>query len=171
MLRSMQRLLLLTRHADSDWDGDPDTDHERTLSARGHEQARLLPGLLAEQQLAPKLIVSSSATRAYTTATTVASNLDPSPPVERHQALYQGGMAALCAAVEPVADEVNAVMVVGHNPTISAIATRLSGQELRMRPATCVVLKSDADSWEEALDSSWQLVVVKRPANPLGGSA
>ncbi|HHH10762.1 MAG TPA: hypothetical protein ENK23_01625 [Sorangium sp.] len=162
----MRRLLLLTRHAESGWDGAPANDHDRTLTARGQRQADRLGARLLQQQLAPEVIISSTAVRADETAGRVRRALPTTPIVQRVQALYQGGMAALRDAVEPLPNHVGAIMVVGHNPAMSAVASRLAGRPLSLHTATCVALRCAADSWQEAFDAPWQLLSVHHADTP-----
>ena len=163
---NMRRRLLLTRHAEASWAGDPPSDHERALSPSGEEQTEQLRQQLQTHSLLPQVVICSTAVRARDTAARLAAGFDPKPTVQQQQALYQGGLAAIRHAVEPLADDIDTVMVVGHNPAMSAVASRLAAQPLALRTATCVALVCEAPSWEEAFDASWTLLSLHQPELP-----
>ena len=59
--------LLIMRHAKSDW-GSGLADHERPLNKRGTKAAAAMGKALAAMEEIPDLVISSTATRAATTA-------------------------------------------------------------------------------------------------------
>ena len=61
------RSLILFRHGKSDWDAPFASDHERPLTNRGKEAARLMGRFLQQTGQIPDLAVSSSAQRARDT--------------------------------------------------------------------------------------------------------
>ena len=65
------KTLYLLRHAKSDWSGG-EADHERGLTRRGVDAAHRMGHFLAGVGQAPERVVSSTAKRAYLTATLAA---------------------------------------------------------------------------------------------------
>jgi phosphohistidine phosphatase SixA len=53
----------------------------------------------------------------------------------------------------------NIMLIVGHNPVISAAATVYSGERLQFAPAEFLILKQIAESWDVALESDgcWEI--------------
>lgn len=155
-------VLALVRHAKSDW-GDPSLDdHDRPLNDRGvrdaPRMARRLADAWAADGLRPDLILASTALRARTTAEAfgaelgVAVSLDPE--------LYGAPAGALLAAA--AASGARTVVVVAHDPGMSVLAGRLSGDGIGHMP-TCAVATftwRDLDDWDvaSALDpDDWTL--------------
>jgi len=143
--------LVLVRHAKSDW-GDPSLDdHDRPLNGRGMRDAPRMARTLAESDFRPEVILSSTALRARTTAEAfgaefdVAVNLDPE--------LYGAPPRVLLA--KAAASGAHRVIVVAHDPGMTALAERLSGGGIAHMP-TCAVatLTWDEDDWAvvDALD-------------------
>lgn len=120
------RTLLLLRHATA----EPDRgggDHGRPLSAQGRRDAAAVGARLAERDLVPDLVLSSDAARARQTSDLVRAAL-PRPVAARIEPrLYAASAAALVAVVAETGDDVRALLVVGHEPALSASATALAG--------------------------------------------
>ncbi|GAB3594220.1 histidine phosphatase family protein [Angustibacter peucedani] len=119
------RQLLVVRHAKSDRDR-PGPDHARPLNARGRRDAGALGRLLAGRGELD-LVLCSSAVRARETWDLAAAALDPAPPLEVRDGLYLAPPSAVLAAVREVGDDVRALVVVGHEPTQSALVEQLAG--------------------------------------------
>lgn len=147
--------LVLVRHAKSDW-GDPRLDdHDRPLNDRGRRDAPRMARRLAETGFRPDAILSSTALRARTTAEAFAAELGV--PVALDPGLYGAPARALLAAA--AATGLPAVMVVAHDPGMTALAEELSDGALGHMP-TCAVATFtwDEDDWDVATaiePSSW----------------
>ena len=137
--------LVLVRHAKSDW-GDPSLDdHDRPLNDRGVRDAPRMARLLADTGFRPEVIRSSTALRARTTAEAfgaefgVAVDLDPE--------LYGAPPRVLLRAA--AASGARRVIVVAHDPGMSALAEQLSGGAVAHMP-TCAVATFtwDEDDWD-----------------------
>lgn len=113
--------LIIVRHAKAA-QGQPDA--LRPLTKSGHEAARLLGGLLAEQH--PDAVVSSPLLRARETAVAIAVAAGLEPTVDER--LAPGAtVEGVRAAVEGLGDT---VVTVGHQPDCSEIALALTGREV-----------------------------------------
>lgn len=139
--------LVLVRHAKSDWGDAALDDHDRPLNGRGMRDAPVMARRLAETGIRPEVILSSTALRAATTADFFSVALGV--PVEQQERLY-GAPASLLllAAAESGA---RSVVVVAHDPGMSALAGRLSDDEIAHMP-TCAVASFawDVDDWHVA---------------------
>ena len=60
--------ILLFRHGKSNWNANYEKDHERPLSKRGVQAAKIMGIYLFRIEQIPDLIISSTALRAKTTA-------------------------------------------------------------------------------------------------------
>ena len=123
----MKRLYLL-RHAKASVREDSRDDHERPLSGRGRRAAERLGELLASQAELPQLALCSSARRTKETLERVMPRLDPPPHVQIERDLYLASSAALLARVRALPDEVERVLVVGHNPGMGELAELLASK-------------------------------------------
>lgn len=145
---SIRRIrLALVRHAKSDW-GDPALDdHDRPLNERGLRDAPTMALRLAETGFRPDIILSSTALRARTTAEAFGSALRV--PVSLDPELYGAPAGVLLGAA--AATGAWSVMVVAHDPGMSVLAARLSGDRIEHMP-TCAVATF---AWQE---DDWDVV-------------
>lgn len=127
------RRLVLMRHAKAEQHAS--SDHARPLSERGRRDARAAGALLGSRGEMPALAVVSTAQRTRDTWDAVLEGLRataeaaPSPEVWFDRALYDGGPREVVEVLAGVEADVASVMVVGHNPTMSVVASALSDGE------------------------------------------
>ncbi|HEU5112595.1 MAG TPA: histidine phosphatase family protein [Acidimicrobiia bacterium] len=156
------KTLLLMRHAKSDWDADYGSDHDRPLNDRGQRSARLMGRVLADEDLVPDLIISSTAVRARRTAELAieAGAWDAELVLDR--SLYDEGPRGVLESGASAPD-VNRVMLVGHQPTWSMLVSALTGERADLKTATVAVIELDLDSWAGLPGASGNLTRVLGP--------
>jgi phosphohistidine phosphatase len=122
-----QRHLVLLRHAKSAWPhGVP--DHERPLAGKGRRNAQAVGTWFLGEGPRPDLVLCSDAVRARHTWEIVASSLEDAPPLRIEPALYGAEPEDVVALLHEVPDDVRTVVVVGHEPTMSATSRLLAGR-------------------------------------------
>jgi phosphohistidine phosphatase len=121
--------LLLLRHAKSSWDDPGLRDHDRPLSERGERSAAAMGAYLRQQGTAPDLVLCSSARRTVDTLTGVRPGLPKGVAVDIDRAVYEVDAAALLDRLRQVPDSVGTLLVIGHNPGLEDLATKLSGPD------------------------------------------
>ncbi len=138
--------LVLVRHAKSDWGDASLDDHDRPLNERGRRDAPIMAQRLADSGFAVEAILASTALRARTTAAYFGQALGLD--VRLDEALYGAPASALLQAA---ADSgVSSVMVVAHDPGMSVLAGRLSGEIEHMPTCAVATFTWDADDWAVA---------------------
>ncbi|MDH3214084.1 MAG: histidine phosphatase family protein [Myxococcales bacterium] len=142
--------LFLLRHAKSDRSAAHAGDHERPLNRRGRSAARRIGVYLARIRQAPELILSSSAVRARTTAELAAEAGGWSCPLRDSRALYLDSADAVLGQIVEQDDRLERLLVVGHEPTWSELASRLIGGG-RIEVPTAALLRIDfeAKRWSD----------------------
>ena len=60
--------VILFRHGKSDWNASYGSDHDRPLNSRGIKAAKKMGLFLSTKNQIPDIVISSTATRAKTTA-------------------------------------------------------------------------------------------------------
>ena len=149
--------LALVRHAKSDW-GDPSLDdHDRPLNHRGRRDAPIMAQRLVDSGFAIDAILSSTALRARTTAAYFGQAFGLG--VRLDEELYGAPASVLLQAAE--ASGVSSVMIVAHDPGMSVLAGRLSGEIEHMPTCAVATFTWDTDDWAvaTALDpDSWTLI-------------
>ena len=118
--------IYLVRHGEAVPEEDAGSDRDRWLNARGREHARVLSRLLREQNVAPDAILASPLPRAVQTAELIAAGLDYLAPIASLRCLEPAAQPHVAAREVLAAGA--AVMVVGHEPSISALGAHLLGR-------------------------------------------
>jgi len=137
------------RHAKSSWDFPELSDHDRPLNKRGRHDAPLMGQQLLSRDVQFDLILTSTAVRALTTATLVAKELEfDQEKVQALPDIYKADRKDLIKIIQQVPDEVDCLLVVGHNPIISEVANKLSPEAIADMPTAGVVaLRFKCNSW------------------------
>ena len=145
------KTLYLLRHAKSSWSFDELSDQERPLNDRGRDDAPLMGRALAKRHICPDAVVSSPAVRAMSTAVLVAREMKfPHEKITVEPGIYGADVDDLLSIVKGLPDAAGSVLLVGHNPTITETANRLSPSALNEMPTAAVVcLRFSCERWEE----------------------
>lgn len=162
------RTLLLLRHAKSSWDDTGAPDHIRKLAPRGRRDAPRIAARLAEFGPKPELIVSSHAMRARETARLVAQGLGyPESGIRYERRIYLKGPQGVTAVVAEQADEIERLMIVGHNPDFTHLANALARDlDLDNLPTCGVVgIEFDCASWRDVAADDGRVVYLDFPKN------
>lgn len=155
--------LLVMRHGKSDWSSGA-IDHDRPLTGRGERSARLMGRVLTRAGLAPDTILTSSATRALRTAELAADAGGWDVDITATRDLYDAWHGTVLEALAETADEVDRLMVVGHQPTWGALVEELTGGAVAMRTATVAVVDLLlGTSWRHDGAPRGELVAVLQP--------
>jgi phosphohistidine phosphatase len=115
------RTLLLLRHAKSDYPQGV-ADHERPLAPRGEREAKLAGDWLRANAPAVDAVLCSTATR--TRQTLARTRIDA--PVDYVDRLYDATPGAVIEEINKVGPDVETLLVIGHEPTMSAVALGLA---------------------------------------------
>ena len=143
-----ERMLILLRHAKSDWSGDQ-ADIGRPLAKRGRRQAPDAGRWLAANIDRIDLAVVSPAIRARSTWDIAAAELDVGPPTEIDHRVYGASSEALLSVVRQLPDDAETVVLVGHNPGLEDLATALTGESPPM-PTSALAVIALPGSWSTA---------------------
>ena len=129
--------LTLIRHANAEQDSDV-RDFERPLSKKGAGEAQEMAEKFRERGLAPDLILVSAAVRTRETADIFAKVLGVAPRLlQADDSLYLADGDQILTAVRAVGPRVRHLMVIGHNPGISAAAISLAPETVVGDLPTC----------------------------------
>lgn len=160
----MSKRLLLFRHAKSDWHAGALNDHERPLTKRGSEAARVMGRVLAAADQLPDLVVTSTAVRARTTVELAHAAGGWTCPVETSDALYDTDAVSMLEEIRGLPDSAERVLLAGHEPTWSELASRLiGGGALRFPTAALARINLGVDRWRDAASGYGALVWLLQP--------
>lgn len=145
------KTIYLVRHAKSSWKNPELDDFDRPLNKRGKRDAPYMGELLRKKGVAPDLLISSPANRAFTTAKQVAKALEyPLDKLMLDSGIYHASEKDLLRIVKNVPEHLNSVMLFGHNPGFTWFSNVLSGTNLENIPTSgAVQISFEHDSWKK----------------------
>jgi len=158
----VQRRLILMRHAKSDWGDEDLSDHDRPLNKRGRRDAPRMAQWLAENDLVPELILSSTSVRTRQTVSLLLEIWNAEPTQLYLEELYHAGPAEITAAVAGDGGDALRLMVVAHNPGMASLVSTWAGTYSDMPTAAVAVFQLDRP-WRELPAADVELVDFMRP--------
>ncbi len=158
----MSRVLVLIRHAKS---ADGPVDIERELNPRGMRDRAAVGQWLRDQAIAPGRVVVSPAARARLTWAGAAPFVT-APEPEIDDRIYENDAYLLLDIVHETPAEVQALVLVGHNPSLGSLAYNLDdgtgSEEARQElltgfPTSAIALFELAGEWADAAPRALRL--------------
>jgi phosphohistidine phosphatase len=114
--------LLLIRHAQA---ANAPLDRDRPLTEDGARHAAAIGEWLADAGLVPERVLVSPALRARETWERACAALGEHPGPTVDDRIYENTVDDLLAVLGEVTDDVSTLAVVGHNPSIGALAAEI----------------------------------------------
>jgi phosphohistidine phosphatase len=118
-------MLHLLRHAKSSWKEEVE-DHERRLSRRGREAARRVGRALPAAVGTLDLILCSSARRTRETLELIRADFAVAPVSVLEDELYEASKNELMDRLRRLAEEIDNVLLIGHNPGLHDLAIAIA---------------------------------------------
>ncbi|CCZ21716.1 phosphoglycerate mutase family protein [Acetobacter sp. CAG:977] len=166
--------LILMRHGKASKDYDLYEDINRPLNKRGKKDVKIMRKQLAACDIVPDIILCSPAVRVTETYQEIYKAF-PDTPAFSSEALYQAGTQALLDIIKQIKEDIQTVMIIGHNPGLEDLAevicdAALSDDEaLRQMgkkfPTSAVAVLELTDKWAEIKDNSARLLAFARPVD------
>ena len=127
---------------------------------KGVRKTGKISDFLIDQDVKVDQMISSSAVRAYETARLIADALEyPLDNIKKESDLYHADVDQILSVVFGVNDDVNSLMIFGHNPTFTSFANQFLEHKVDWMPTSAIVSVSfETDKWEE-------IVMAKRRTN------
>ncbi len=153
------KTLLIMRHAKSSWKDSDLKDSERPLNKRGKKDAPFMAEVLVEKELVPQRILSSTAVRAVETVKFLTEAMDYDQEILFLDAYYMAEPETYIEYIRQLPDNIERVMVMGHNPGLEGLVQILCGQVESLPTAAVAHLAIPVDSWQDlTLDTECHLV-------------
>ncbi len=163
------KTVYLVRHAKSSWDYHTLRDSERPLNDRGLRDAPFMAKLLRKKGVKPDAIISSPAVRALTTATFFKNELgiEGSDIIIKDE-IYEAFSSTIVDLIQKLPDNLNTVMLFGHNPTFTSVANIFSEEYISNMP-TCSIVRIDAaiSNWSDFKEGKANLTEFHYPKEHL----
>lgn len=149
---TLMKKLTLIRHAKSSWSDLRLRDHDRPLNDRGERDAPFMAKMMASTGWAPDVLISSTANRAFTTASCFAEALGRDPlTIIKEERIYEAGSPMILYLISQLDEAWEHVAFFGHNPTFTTVANLFYKNDYLDNLPTCGIVEiedSQATSWD-----------------------
>jgi phosphohistidine phosphatase len=158
--------ITIVRHAHAEKQGTDIEDFERRLDKRGRKEAEQMAELAHSLGVRADHFVSSPAARAISTAKEFARSLGfPLQKIRHDDRVYLGERATLVAILRSTPASCRHVLIFGHNPGMSRLATWLTGDDSlgELPPAAFCTVKAAIDDWHAIAAGAFEKVRLRWP--------
>lgn len=137
--------LFLLRHGEAGFvDG---SDFQRPLTQKGKENLNRLGQTLSESHVNADFLYCSAATRTRETAEIIKKYIEVGEE-EYVKEIYDGNMESLLGLLENIPDDAESCIVIGHNPTISVLASFLTHSSyIGLQPGMMAIIDLEINDW------------------------
>ena len=143
------KTLILMRHAKSSWKDHNISDADRPLKKRGKKDTQAMAKIMLEKELVPQKIMASSAKRARRTAEILVEETKANITPEVLDQLYMAEIQVYMDLIKSLPDDLERVMIVGHNPDLECLVQMLSNQIESLPAGAMAVLSMPIKSWKD----------------------
>ncbi|AWW32907.1 phosphohistidine phosphatase SixA [Echinicola strongylocentroti] len=148
----MTKTLTLLRHGEAEYGNGQLDDRGRKLTTSGKLKLERLTKVLAERKTVCDTVFYSPAVRTRETTEIILKGLK-SNESSIYDALYLADSTTIIDLLGSTSPEKNSILVVGHNPGISALLSFLTSEyHVSLLPGMMAVLEFQVDAWEIALN-------------------
>ena len=161
------KTLFIVRHAKSSWEHPGLADDERPLLPKGIKRTNKIAAYLQQKNINPDLIISSHAVRALDTAKIIAEAIGyPEEKISISRQVYHGGTNQFYDELFRLTDDIQRVMLFGHNPAFTSFANHFLKKKIDWLPTSGVVAISfNTDQWTEIPLAKYNTEFVIFPKN------
>jgi phosphohistidine phosphatase len=162
----MPKHLYLLRHGQSSEKQMGETDKERELSSQGTRESLLVGSYLLKEKVSLDAIITSTATRAKTSAGLIADALKAdTEKIVLNEELFQASPRTFLDLINQLDDSLDHVMCIGHNPTITHVAEYITKAAIGdLVPAGLAVIRFNFNEWRNVSGGNGELVSYIYPA-------
>jgi len=144
----MKKILLL-RHAHTETPSLQKRDFDRSLTRAGEKEASNIGKAIKDNNLAPQLVISSTAKRAKETIQIVTHKIGYKHEIHWKDKIYSGSMEEIINCLGESSDEIDTILIVGHNPSIESCFHFFTGVYKAIPPATLSIINVDLAKWDD----------------------
>ena len=172
MAVTAMKILTLLRHAKSGWNDPVERDFDRPLNRRGRKAAATIGREMKAMGLTFDRIVASPAARVVETIADVGEGFGERMKPDYNERLYLASLETLLDVIHETGDDVERLLIVGHNPGLELLAIHLSSDdetglrnELKIKypTATLAQIALPNDHWAEVGQGSGTIDKFIRP--------
>lgn len=156
--------LVIIRHAKAEALQPGCTDFDRKLCDRGHKDAVRMANQLFDTGITPQAVICSKAKRAVQTGELFAAQYGLEKLIKRDLLYGEYTIGDIQQLLIEEASDADTVFIVGHNPNISYLISRLTSDfHKHLSTSSVTVLAFDITQWNQLNSSNGKLIRFMSP--------
>jgi len=140
--------LYLMRHATSNWPEGIATDIERPLTPKGEKEALEMAKVLRSKTDSLDFMMVSSAIRTQSSAKVLKEQIEIKKSLVTED-IYETTHEHLLEVILSFPKDIDTLLLVAHNPSISMLTTLFLGTYADLPPAVLVEIHFNVDHWSD----------------------
>lgn len=140
---------MLLRHGRAEVQASNQSDFQRPLKKHAEEAIHAVADKLIRHFGHPDKVFSSPALRTRSTAEIFLQRIDSDIAMDSPEELYAADVEDILQLLAGLPEELDQILIVGHNPSLEEIIYIYSRRYQRLKTAHCCVLDLDILSWPE----------------------
>lgn len=156
------KTLYIMRHPEKSVSYIKEDNFDLKLSEHGIEQAHAMGEKLKTLNVNPDLIVASPAKRTRLAAEIISHHLEYHKNIMFNEVLYQAFLNELIETISYTFDTVNELFLVGHNPSLAALAYTFVNFKEEFKPCTVIKIEFNCHSWIDISKDNANLIWVEK---------
>ncbi len=157
------KTLYIMRHPHKEVAKPNQDDFDIKLSPEGIEEAKKVAQNLYSLNIKPDLIVASPANRTRETAEIVSEILNYEKNVMYNEVLFQAYVNELMETISYTFDTVNEMLLIGHNPSLTALTITLNVYREEIKPGEVIKIEFDTTSWIDISKENARFIWIEKP--------
>ncbi len=157
------KTLYVMRHPQKEIAKPNQDDFDIKLSNEGIEEAKKIAQNLQSIEIKPDLIVASPANRTRETAEIVSEILEYDKNIMYNEVLFQAYVNELFETLTYTFDTVNELLLIGHNPSLTALTITLDVYREEIKPGEVLKIEFDTDSWINIGKENAKFIWIEKP--------
>jgi len=162
--------IIFVRHGKAEEPAPEISDFERSLTLKGKIISRIMAQRVMEKEKSPGLIITSPAFRALETAIIFSETfgVEPEKIIMNSRIYYKMNFQYIPELLALTGEENNSVMLFGHNPSFTEIASILSKEGCDFLPKSGVIsISFNVMTWSEIKRNSGKVEYFLKPEKVL----
>jgi len=158
--------LIFVRHGRAEEAAEEFTDFERSLTPKGKYISKAMAHSFTEIEKSPDMIVSSPAFRALETAIIFAGEfrIKPEKVIIDSNLYYRMNFQYLTNLLSSIDNDIDTIMLFGHNPSFSDLSNSLSENGCEYIPKTGItVISFNIKKWTDLKQRTGKLMYFLKP--------
>lgn len=167
------KTFLVLRHAKASQESPTGADFDRPLAERGWVDGRSIGSEMRHRGLHPDAVVASPAMRVIETLAAVAEGYGPLE-AEFDKRIYDNSPEMLLGIVQDTGDEVQRLLLIGHNPGLQELLLRLTIDDAdglrvdvagKFPTAAIAAVELPIDEWRDLRAGTGRITSLIRPGD------